>query len=115
MGKSGGSQAGPGPWQDPSSEMGGIEDIMGAYIASQSGILEQLAKNQQPAPQMPQFPSIATSPDIDWAEQSAKLAAKTKADEAIASKQRRGRASTIATSPLLDDEDAKTTLSVLER
>ena len=64
-------------------------------------------------PQLPPLPSIERDPIIDWAEKNEQLVAKARADYGIDKTRRKGRSDTILTSPILDDEDAETTGSLL--
>ena len=51
--------------------------------------------------------------DVNWSEQSAALAAKSKADYELAQKRRKGNTATVHTSPLLDEEDVNIIPSIL--
>lgn len=64
-------------------------------------------------PQIPQTPTIYRGPEIDWTEKNQQLAAKARADFKSDSAKKKGRKSTILTSPLLDEESPDTTESLL--
>jgi hypothetical protein len=98
----------------PSGNDNNSNDALLALIA-QLGHQQQMsmAMSQQSASQTPppviQVPPIQKSANIDWSEKQAQLAAKMKADYGIEQARKKGVSQTIHTSPLLDDEDPKTT------
>lgn len=115
FGKGGGDSAPPPMPMQP-------QDNSGETMAMMMGMMEAMSANsmammhQAQAPQlppMPQIPEIAREPVIDWTEKQAQLAAKAKADYNIDQTRRKGRSDTILTSPLLDEDDATVTGSVL--
>ena len=67
-----------------------------------------------PAPQpMPALPDIYQSPEVDWSERQEQLAQQMRADFGIDAARRHGRGKTVLSSPLLDEESADVTQSVL--
>jgi len=61
----------------------------------------------QPPPQTP-LPDIKRPTDRDWAEEYSKLRNKARADYQAETKKQYGRADTVHTSPLLDEDDTTT-------
>jgi len=95
----------------------GLDEIMGMFeglMMQNQQTLQMLSQqSQQTLPTMPSIPTMFEGPTIDWTDEANKLASKTKADETTKAAQRRGMASTISTSPLLEDEDVNTTIAAL--
>lgn len=117
--------------QAPSMDMDMMMGMMGGYMdqmmnfmseqqASMSEIMNQQNQSMQSLAQMDftsnsnMLPAIQQPLDIDWTEQQAQLASKMKADYNIDQTRRKSRQDTVLTSPLLDEEDAETTTSLLE-
>jgi len=86
----------PGPGIDMSMMMNMFSQMM----ASQSA--------QAPLPTIPEAPEIVKDPEIDFSERTKELAEQVRADYQDEQTRKRGRADTILTSPLLDDELDKT-------
>ena len=103
----------------PQAQMGGeLDAIMGLFegmMGMNAGLIKSMQEmsNTNQSVVIPQVPTVFESPEMDWSEQEAKLRAKMTGDQAVKDKQRRNRTSTIHTSPLLDNEDAETTKSLL--
>ena len=110
MGGKGGSEAAPAPImppvQDNSAEMANMMGMM-------MGMMQNTMQNMPQTPQLPSMPEVRKEPVIDWAERNNQLLAKTKADYGVEAAGKKGRSSTILTSPLLDEEDPSTTQSLL--
>ena len=117
-GKGGGDAAPPPmmPMQDNSADMmavmlevmGGMGEFMASSMESTSNMMANLQM-----PEMPATPLPARVGDIDWTEKQKNLAAKMKADYGVDQGRKKTRTGTVLTSPLLDEEDATTTGSVL--
>ena len=116
FGKGGGDSAPPPmPMQQPEDNSGEIMAMMMGMMEAMSASSAAMMHSAQPPqlPPMPQIPEIARDPVIDWTEKQEQLAAKAKADYNIDQTRRKGRSDTILTSPLLDEDDATVTGSVL--
>jgi hypothetical protein len=114
----GGSDSSPPPMmpmqqpQDNSAEM--MAMMMGMMEAMSMNSMAMMEQVQQPQlPPMPQIPEIAREPVIDWTEKQDQLAAKAAADYNLSETRRKARTDTVLTSPLLEEEDATVTGSVL--
>jgi len=88
-------------------------------MSHQNNIFAQRMQNTQARMQntqanMPQLPEISKAADVDWAEKQQQLQKKMQAAFNLDEARRKGRMDTILSSPLLDDEDAKTTDSLLK-
>jgi len=81
-------------------------------MSHQNNIFAQRMQNTQA--NMPQLPEISKAADVDWAEKQQQLQKKMQAAFNLDEARRKGRMDTILSSPLLDDEDAKTTDSLLK-
>jgi len=93
---------------------GMMEGMMAQAAAQQESMASmQLLMNAPELPQMPSMPALFETPDIDWTEKQDQLAAKAKADWNVDAARRKTRGDTVLTSPLLDDDDASVTGSVL--
>jgi len=72
---------------------------------------------QYPAPPVisdrPEIPEILRTPTIDWEAKQQDLAEKAKADYADEQTKKKGMGDTVHTSPLLEEEPATTTASLL--
>lgn len=79
----------------------------------QSMMMMSAAASAPAPPAMPALPAIAETLDIDWTERIAGLSQKMKADYGVERARRHGRQATVLSSPLLDEESADTTQSVL--
>jgi len=82
----------PGPGVDMTMMMGLFQQMM----ANQSA--------QMAPPAIPDAPEVTADPVIDWTEKQKELANKVRADYEDDASRKRGRASTILTSPLLDEQ-----------
>ena len=82
----------PGPGLD----MGMMMNMFSQMMANQSA--------QAPLPTIPDAPEIEKDPEIDFGERTKELANQVRADYEDEQAKKRGRASTILTSPLLDEE-----------
>lgn len=91
--------------------VGGIGSIMAAQQAAMDAMMGSMLN--QPLPDI--YTPTHSDPyqEMDWGQIESELSAKARADEAADAARRKGRTSTILTSPLLDYEDVETTESVL--
>lgn len=102
---------------DAASSLEPIMGMFGELMGQQSAALEALSRQSQQTAllaSMPEVPDVYTSPEIDWTEASKTLANKTAGQEDILAKQKRGRMSTVLTSPLGDEDEVDTTQSLLD-
>ena len=118
FGKGGGDSAPPPmPTQQPQDNSGEIMAAMMGMMemmnASSMSMMHQAQAQPPQLPPMPQVPEIARQPVVDWTDKQEQLAAKAKADYNVEQARRKGRSETILTSPLLDEDDATVTGSVL--
>lgn len=93
-----------------------IEAMMGMMEGmqmAQMGMMQQMSSQMPELPSVPDMPVIDKTPTIDWTEKQDQLLAKTRADYNVDEARRKGVADTVLTSPLLDEEDAFVTGSVL--
>lgn len=106
MGGKGGEEMLPPPVEEPPVFGGGVGGI-GGIMGAQQALMDTFMGSMQDVP----LPHVyePTHTDMDWGQLESELAAKGKADEAAAAAKRKGRTSTILTSPLLDYEDVETT------
>lgn len=85
------------------------EDYTGIMSAmSQMAQMQGMMASQQALPQMPEqapLPEIDSAGNVDWTDKHAQLRQKAAADYGSANAARKGRADTILTSPILDDDD----------
>ena len=116
-----GSAAPPTPQMAPAPDMspylGAMMEMMGVMQESTAALMEQMMSMQMQTPQLPpipdiQVPEVERDPEIDWTEKQEQLASRMRADYALEA-DRKGRMETILTSPLLDEEDASVSGSVL--
>jgi len=89
-----------------------------SQMAMYAMMLSQMAANNQAQMQQTQMPSIQMpvvqkADDVDWTEKTKQLKSKMSADYNLKQNRRKTVTDTIHTSPLLDDETAPTTKSVL--
>lgn len=95
----------------PAVQDTGVDSAMQAMMAMSSMNAMNAQMPQQP--EMATMPETTTSEEIDWTDQNAKLAAKAKADYNVDKAKRKGRAETVHSSPLLEEEDTATTAKTL--
>lgn len=110
MGGKGGKSSPPAPaLPDASAQGAQFEQMMTALLQMQAA-----AANAQPqAPANPATPEVVREPVVNWAEKNAELLAKSRADYTVNQARKKGRSSTVLTSPLLDETAASTTDSLL--
>jgi len=116
-GGKGSSSNSPQPPQqqyDTSAQEAALRAQMASFAAlqQQSMMLAQQAAmrvTNAPLPEIPPAPDPIKSPVEDWAARRRELEDKIRADYATSKKPRKNRQSTIATSPLLDEEEPDTT------
>jgi cell envelope opacity-associated protein A len=106
MGGKSSPQAAPAPVMPPMQDNS-------AQIAQMMSMMGMMMQNMPQAPAIPELPQINREPVIDWSERHDQLLAKTKADYDNELASKKGRSSTILTSPMLDEEDPDTTQSLL--
>lgn len=117
MGKSSGSSP---PAIRPTDTSQFLSQALSSYQSSMQNIMNQTQQSMAEQMRYMTENSINSLPevidsvgDIDWAERTSQLKQKAAADYNAKEALRRGRASTILTSPLLDDTDPATTSSIL--
>lgn len=91
-------------------------EAMDRYIqfmgGSMTAAMQQMAQATAMAA-IPKMAEISTPTEIDWTAAQNKLSSKLKATEALDAARKTGRSKTVLSSPLLDEEDAQTTRSIL--
>lgn len=111
-----GSKGGDTTVDTPTVENNAQEESASAYMATMQQMnammLQQMARMQEQQ-LLSSIPEVTEAPEVDWSEAQAELAAKAKATYGLDQAQKVGRSATIVSSPLLDDEEAVTTQSVL--
>lgn len=85
-----------------------------AMMQQMMAMMGGMMGNMPQAPQLPQTPQIQREPVTNWADKNKQLLAKSKADYNVDKARRKGRTSTILTSPLADDTDTTTSSLVAE-
>ena len=130
FGKGGGSAA-PPPMPDYSAMitqqmtmfqemMGGMMEMMMGMMASMpdmgeymDSMLEQQLLEMPEMPSLLDMPQASRDPEIDWGEKQDQLSMKQRADYNREEMLRKGRTDTIHTSPLLDEEYANVSGSII--
>ena len=103
--KGGSEQTYAPPPEDTSEDDAAMMEMMMAMMAGMGGGgMEMPAMPHTPDVEEYQPPPIEKAAKIDWKKKQEELAAKTKADYKGDVANKKGRTSTIHTSPLLDDE-----------
>jgi hypothetical protein len=110
MGSKGGSNITP----PPPSDTGGGEDMSGlmmmmAMAKMMEGMQSSAAMEMPQQPQIIQVPPVAETPAVDWVAEQESLKAKMRADYMADTDKQKGRAKTVHTKSLLDDEDEEAT------
>ena len=85
------------------------QDALGLFAA----LMETVQTGAPPLPSLPPLPTVYREPEIDWEKRQDKLASKASADFNTSKRKKKGRTSTIATSPLIEDEKTSTTKSLV--
>lgn len=99
--------------------MGGMMEMMGGMMESMpdmNSYMDSVLDQQLQMPEIPSMldmPTVQRDPEIDWEEKQDQLSAKARADYNRDEMLRKGRTDTIHTSPLLDEEDATVTGSII--
>lgn len=116
-GGKGGSDAPPMPMmpQQQAAHEPDYMTMMAMMMEGMGGMASSFseAASQPQMPALPAVPTVFRAPIIDWTEKQGQLNQKMKADYNVDQTRRKNRTDTILTSPLLDEEDATTTGSVL--
>ena len=99
------------PAYTPMPDTSAQDAMMQQFMMQLTGLQGQMANMQ--TPQLPQMPEIEREPLVNWAEKNKELLNKAKGDYGVDIARRKGRSDTILTSPLLDEEDATTTTSII--
>lgn len=109
-----GGQGSPPPPVMPSQGEDNTWMLM-ELMSSMSGMMESMMEmSMMPKdPGMAPLPDLQATPEVDWSDKEKQLLNKVKADYSLDEMRRKGRQDTILTSPLLDEEDATTTQSIL--
>ena len=86
-----------------------VEPQAGLDMTAMMGMFQQMMAGmpQMAPPEIPDAPPVEADPVIDWTEQQAELAKQVRSDYEDETSRKRGRADTILTSPLLDEELGK--------
>ena len=129
FGKGGGGDSTPPPMPqapDMSGQMMAMNEmmmsVMNGMMNSTASMMEHMGAQAQAQQEsmmaslemnMPGLPDVYRDPTIDWTEAQGQLNQKAKADFHADQMRRKGRTDTILTSPLLDDEEANVTGSIL--
>lgn len=96
---------GPNEADTAIADLGGmLGAMMSQNQEAMMAYMEQMQQMQTPVTNF-DLPEIIKPTEIDWTEEASKIANKSKADEALRSKQKKGRLDTILTSPLGDEEE----------
>lgn len=83
---------------------------MAAMVAPMMGMMGAMASmSALPMPTLELPPPMESVPSVDWKAKQKEIQDKIATDTAAELKRRRGRSSTILTSPLADGEEIKTT------
>ena len=100
--------------------MGGMMSMMEGIMASMPDMTEYMSSMQESmlldmpdTPALLDMPTVERGPDIDWTEKQNQLASKARADFNLDAARRKGVTDTIHTSPLLDEEEANTSGSII--
>jgi len=98
-----GGKSGPAPpdAMSPDADMAAMMQMMssmGSMPAFQAPV----------APIVPEAPELRRTPEVDWTTRHEELGAKAKADYKNDQARKKGRSSTVHTSPLLDEEEDET-------
>lgn len=87
---------------------------MAALVAPMMGMMSALASmSSLPIPSIQQPPIGEIVPSVDWQAKQKELQSKIAADTTAELSRRRGRSSTILTSPLAEGEEIKTTSAAM--
>ena len=114
FGKGGSSAAPPMPEMAPAPDFSGeIAGMMGMMSEMMGGMMEGMASSMEAANMDSALPDIYRDPVIDWSEKQEQLRQKASAEYSLDQVRRKGRTDTVLTSPLLDDEEADVTGSIL--
>lgn len=108
MGGKGGGSAPPPIQSIPEPPQVDLAPIM-AMMTQMMSMMSQQAS----APPLPPTPTIFSEPSIDWRQKQEELRNKLNAQETLDNETRKNRVDTILTSPLLDEEEAVTTRSLI--
>lgn len=95
------------PVQQPPQQNAGADSaaMMAAMMPMMTTMMMQ---SQQSIPQVQAPPEPVITPSVDWATKQAELQKRIDADVTADLKRRRGRQSTVLTSPLVDDDNPST-------
>lgn len=100
--------------------MGGMMEMMMGMMAAMPDMGEYMdSMMEQQLLEMPEVPSLldmpqaSRNPEVDWTEKNDQLSAQQRADFNREEMLRKGRTDTIHTSPLLDEEDANVSGSII--
>jgi len=115
MGKSGSAPQMPPPdtGQQDEAMLQIAADLMSNMTGVQQTIMSQMSDIQTAQSESLGLPNIYSPPEINWAEKQDELALIAQGEMSAEGERRKGRMDTILTSPLLDEESAVTTGSLL--
>lgn len=116
FGGKGGDETQPPPVDTSaaSASMNGMAEMMAGMMSSMQATNAQNAMYEEPTmPETLTEPVLERTADIDWTEKQSQLNQKMKADYNVDEARRKGRGDTVLTSPLLDEEEANVSGSIL--
>lgn len=88
-----------------------VMESMSGMMTGMMGMMSQVMSSSQES--LPETPETYSTPAVDWTEQTEQLNNKMRADYNVEEARRKGNQDTVLTSPLLEDEDATVTGSIL--
>jgi len=91
--------------EPPQADFGPVMAMMAQMMS--------MVSQQTAMPQLPEAPQVFEEPEINWREKQEELRNKLKGEETLNQAKKKNRQDTILTSPLLDEEEAETTGSLL--
>jgi len=113
MGSSGGNKVVYTPTEQQQDEsFQEMIAMMGHMMSQQNNIFAQQMSDSQF--QMPKVPEVQKTDSIDWKKENDRLKNMMSAEYNLDRARRKGRMDTIHTSPLLDEDEAETTRSLLK-
>lgn len=95
--------------EEPISNSQSDADALGIF----SALLSAIGSQAPIPPQLPTPPEVFREPEVNWKERQEQLASRARADYTKEKRRKKGRKSTISTSPLIEDEQVATTGSLV--
>lgn len=116
MGSKGSKQSWQPPADEPSvdtaaiaSAFEGMAGMMGSMMEGYSQQMAAMQDSMMKGLKETGTPEVLTPPSVNWADKQKELAAQVKADYNLQNTRKKNTATSIYTSPLLDNEEAQTT------